>query len=124
MQNKKFRAGPIALTATYTTNLLNPAAASGGVNGGSSGQYLLIYHIQVNNKTGSAATFRLYLGATGANTAGTELVPVDKSVPANDKIDLYFPSGLRLDTTDFIVGGASALTTLTITFEGEVGVNG
>jgi hypothetical protein len=30
--NKIFNFGPIALTTTLTTNLLNPAAASGGVN--------------------------------------------------------------------------------------------
>lgn len=121
MQAKVFRFGPIALTTTMTTNLLNPPAASGGVNGGSSGQVIVLTHLRVNNKTGSAATFSLWLGATGANTAGTE-VAVAKSVPANDWIDLYFPGGLRIEETDFLVGGASANTTLTIQGEGSISV--
>jgi len=118
--NKAFRFGPTALTNTYSTNILNPPAASGGVGAGSSGQYIILRHIRVVNKTGSAATFRLWLGATGANTAGTEVVGYDLSVPANSAYDWY--GQLRLDTTDFLVGGASALTTLTIQGEGEIGV--
>lgn len=123
MQNKRTRFGPVALTNTYTTNILNPATASGGVNAGSSSQYILVYAIRVFNKTASPATFRLFIGATGANTAGTELA-YDKNVPANDSVPLYFPVGLRLDAADFLVGGASASTTLTIQAEGEIGVAG
>lgn len=121
--NKKFNFGPIALTNTLTTNLLNPAAATGGVNGGSSGQYILLTHLRVTNKTGGAVTFSLWKGATGANAAGTE-VAIAKSVPANDSVDLYFPAGLRFDVADFLVGGASANTSLSIQGEGEVGVAG
>lgn len=119
-QNKAFRFGPLALTTTYTTNVLNPAAATGGVNAGSSGQYIILKHIRIVNKTSSAATFRLFLGATGGNTAGTEVIGYDKSVPANDYIDWY--GLLRLDTADFLVGGAGTTTALTIEGEGEVGV--
>jgi len=42
MTNKAFRFGPIALTTTLTTNLLNPATATGGVNAGSSSQYIIL----------------------------------------------------------------------------------
>lgn len=119
---KAFRFGPIALTSTLTTNLLNPPAASGGVNAGSSGQYILLRHIRIVNKTASAATFSLWLGATGANAAGTEVVGTGYSVAANSAFDWY--GALRLDTADFLVGGASALTTLTIQGEGEIGVAG
>lgn len=118
--NKVFRFGPLALTTTYTTNILNPAAATGGVNGGSSGQYIVLRHIRIVNKTGSSATFRLFLGATGSNTAGTEIVGYDMSVSANSYIDWY--GLLRLDTTDFLVGGSGTATALTIEGEGEVGV--
>jgi hypothetical protein len=121
--NKKFRFGPVALTATYTTNILNPPTATGGTNGGSSGNYILLYKIRVVNKTAGAVTYRLFLGATGANTAGTEL-DYDRSVAANSSYEMYFPSGLRIDTTDFLVGGASAGTSLTIEGEGEIGVAG
>jgi hypothetical protein len=120
--NKVFRFGPVALSNTYTTNVLNPATASGGVNAGSSSQYIVLRHIRIVNKTGSAATFRLWLGATGANAAGTEVVGYDLSVAANSAYDWY--GAMRLDAADFLVGGASALTTLTIQGEGEVGVSG
>ena len=122
MTNKQFRSGPIALTTTYTTNLLNPPAASGGVNAGSSGCYILIKHISIINKSGSAATFRLFLGATGGNVAGTEVCGYDTEIAVGGKFDYY--GSIRLDTTDFLVGGASANAALTLLIEGEIGVAG
>lgn len=119
--NKKFRFGPIALTNVLTTNLLNPPTANGGVNGGSSPQKILLNVIRVVNKTGAAATFSLWLGGTGGNVAGTELVAA-QSVAANSSYEKYFTSGLVIDAADFLVGGASANTTLTIQGEGEIGV--
>lgn len=118
--NKTFRFGPIALTTTLTTNILNPATAAGGVNAGSSSQYLIIRHVRISNKTGSAATFTLYLGATGANTAGTEFIGTGISVAANSAYDWY--GAVRFDAADFMVGGAGTTTALTIQGEGEVGV--
>lgn len=120
--NKTFRLGPVALTTTLTTNILNPAAASGGVNAGASAQYIILKHLRITNKTGSAAAFSLWLGATGGNVAGTEVVGSGKSVPPNDSIDWY--GILRLDAADFLVGGAGTASALTITGEGEVGVSG
>lgn len=122
-QNKKYSLGPLALTNTYTTNILNPPTATGGTNGGSSSQYILLYTIFVVNKTAGAVTFRLYKGATGANTAGTEMA-FDRNVPANDYVRLDFPGGIRFDAADFLVGGASAATSLTIQATGEIGVAG
>jgi len=120
--NKTFRFGPIALTNTLTTNLLNPPTATGGTNGGSSAQYIILKHIRWVNKTAGAITFSHWLGATGANAAGTEVLGQGKSVPANDYIDWY--GYLRLDSADFLVGGASANTSLSIEGEGEIGVSG
>lgn len=120
--NKVFRFGPIALTNVSTTNLLNPAAATGGVNGGASSQYIVLKHIRVVNKTGGAVTCSFWLGASGANAAGTEVIGIGLSVPANSYIDYY--GLLRLDAVDFLVGGASLATSLSITGEGEVGVSG
>jgi hypothetical protein len=122
MQNKAFRFGPVALTTTMTTNLLNPPAASGGVNAGSSAQYIVLRHVRIVNKTGSAATFSLWLGATGANAAGTEVIGTALSVAANSAYDWY--GCLRLDAADFLVGGAGTTTALTITGSGEIGVAG
>ena len=120
--NKVFRFGPIALTATLTTNLLNPPTAAGGVNGGAASQYIVLKHIRVVNRTAGAVTFSLWLGATGANTAGTEVIGQGLSVPANSFIDWF--GLLRLDAADFLVGGASAGTSLSIEGEGEIGVSG
>lgn len=120
--NKVFRAGPIALSNTLTTNILNPAAATGGVNGGASGQYIILRHVRIVNKTAGAVTFSFWLGATGGNVAGTEVIGIGKSVAANDVYDWY--GIMRLDVADFLVGGAGAATSLSFEAEGEVGVAG
>lgn len=120
--NKRFRFGPLALTVTLTTNILNPPTASGGTNGGSSSQYIVLNHIRIVNKLASVATFSLYLGATGANAAGTEVIGIGKSIAANDVYDWY--GSLRIDAADFLVGGSNTSTALTIQGEGEIGVAG
>lgn len=122
MQAKVFRFGPVAMSSTYTTNILNPPTASGGVNAGSSSQVIYLRHVRIVNKTSSAVSFRLWIGATGANAAGTEFMGYDKMIPANDAYDWY--GFLRLDAADFLVGGASAATSLTIEGEGYIGVAG
>ena len=99
--------GPLALTTTLTTNVYNNASAL---------IYDVIRHIHITNKTGSAATFTLYLGATGANAAGTELW-VGQNVAANSSFDWY--GMLKLTSTDFLVGGSNTATALTITIMGE-----
>jgi hypothetical protein len=121
-QNKVFRFGPVALSATLTTNILNPPTATGGTNAGSSSQYIVLKHIRIVNKTGGAVTCSFYLGATGANAAGTEVIGTALSIAANSFADWY--GAMRLDAADFLVGGASAGTSLTIQGEGEIGVAG
>jgi len=120
--NKDVRIGPIALTTTLTTNILNPPTATGGVNGGSSAQFIEIEHVRVVNKTASAAKFSLWIGATGANAAGTEYIGIGQSVAANSSYDYYGMT--RLDSGDFLVGGADTATALTIIIEGTQGVAG
>lgn len=121
MQSRAFRLGPVALTTTLTTNILNPGTTTGGVNS-SSAPYdklsIILTHIRIVNKTGSAATVSLWLGATGANTAGTEFVWQAYSVPANSYIDWY--GRVQLSTSDFLVGGAGTTTALSIQGEGEI----
>lgn len=99
--------GPVALTNTLTTNVYNQGSAL---------IYDVITHIHVVNKTGGAVTFSLWLGATGANGAGTELFNAH-SVAAQSTYDWY--GRLKMLSTDFLVGGASAATSLTITGEGD-----
>jgi len=121
--NKIVRFGPVALTTTLTTNILNPGTVTGGVSpGGTSiaSLYMVLRHIRIVNKTASAATFSLYIGATGANAAGTEFMGVGQSVPANSYVDWY--GMVRLDPADFLVGGAGTATALTLEAEGEVGI--
>jgi hypothetical protein len=120
-QNKAFRFGPVALTATLTTNILNPTITSlaGPVGFTATQPYLIIKHIRIVNKTGGAVTFSLWLGITAGNVAGTEVIGQGLSVAANSFIDWY--GLLRLDAADFLVGGASAGTSLSIEGEGEIG---
>ena len=114
--------GPVALSATLTTNILAPAAAGAGAVGyTATAHYLLIRHIRIVNKTAGAVTFSLWKGATGANAAGTEVVGTALSVAANSAFDWY--GAMRLEGTNgFLVGGASAGTSLTFQAEGEIGL--
>jgi hypothetical protein len=121
MQSKAFRFGPVALTTTLTTNILNPGTTTGGVNCTSSpynNLRIILTHIRVTNKTGTAATVSLWIGATGANAAGTEFAWTAYSVPANSYIDLY--DRVPLDVADFLVGGSGTATALTIEGSGEI----
>lgn len=132
--NKIVRFGPVALTTTTTTNVLNPPTVTGGVGvaGTNTNTYIIIRHIRVANKTNVAASFALWLGATGANVAGSEVIAAGAasagaltagtgvSVPANSYFDFY--GQLRMDPADFLVGGAGTATALTIEAEGEIGI--
>ncbi len=102
-------AGPLALTAVLTTDIYR-----GG--GGSALIYDVVRHIHIANKTAGAVTFSLWLGATGANAAGTELF-TGYSVAANSAFDYY--CGLKMTSADYLVGGAAAGVSLSITIEGE-----
>jgi len=119
--NKIVRFGPVALSSTLTTNILNPGTLAGGVGMPTGGNlYFLLRHIRIVNKTAGAVTASLYIGATGANAAGTEFLGTALSIAANSFLDWF--GFLRLDVADFLVGGASAGTSLTFEAEGEMGV--
>lgn len=120
--NKIVRFGPVAMSATLTTNILNPGTTTGGVGmpATSTNTYFIVRHIRIVNKTAGAVTFSLWLGATGGNVAGTEVIGTALSVAANSAFDWY--GMLRLDIADFLVGGASAGTSLTFEAEGEIGI--
>lgn len=120
--NKIFNFGPIWLTTTTTTNILNPAVTSlAGPTGFTPVQpTITLTHIKVVNNTASAATFSLWKGASGTNAAGTALA-VARSVPAYQDYDLFYPKGLVLTSELFLVGGAGTATALTIHGSGEIG---
>ena len=120
--NKIIRMGPVALSNVLTTNIINPPTLTGGTGlaGTNTASYLVLRHLRIVNKTAGAVTFSLYIGATGGNVAGTEFMGLGTSVAANSYVDWY--GMLRLDAADFLVGGASAATSLTLQAEGEIGV--
>jgi len=104
------------MTTTYTTNIYNVPASTGGVGAGLT-PYAVIRHIHVVNKL-ATDTFRLFIGATGANSPGTELF-YNQSVAALTSFDWY--GAIRMDAADFLVGGAATTSTLVISITGEVG---
>lgn len=130
--NKIFRSGPVALTTTTTTNVLNAPTLTGGTGlaGTNTNTYLILRHIRVTNKTTSPAQCALWIGATGANAAGTEAIfggiasagalTDGVSVAAQSYVDWY--GLLRLDVADYLVGGAGTATALTFEAEGEIGI--
>ena len=89
--NKIVRIGPVGLTATLTTNLLNPPSLAGGtgIAGTNTGTYLVLRHLRITNKTAAIVTFSMFLGASGGNVAGTEVFGSVSSVPANSSVDWY-----------------------------------
>ena|SRR5882724_1276815 len=101
--------GPAFLAASATDIYTPPASTI----------YTVIRHIHIANVTLSAATFTLYIGATGGSAAGTELFK-NVNVPANSYVD-YYPLQ-RMASTDFLSGLAGTASALTITVEGEQNV--
>ncbi len=80
--------------------------------------YAVIRHIHIANKDSVLRTFRLYLGATAASAAGTELF-FDVPIAAGDYFDWTPVPGLKVTSTQFLTGLASANTALTILVLGE-----
>ena len=121
MQNRKFNSGPIALT-TSPANLVAAPTLTGGVNfGGATACYLIVEHITIVNTTGSAATFTMYVGATGGSAAGTQTIGVATSVAANSRHE--WSGRMALSSAQFLTGLASAASnTLIVTITGEIGV--
>lgn len=121
--NKLIRFGPTAIT-NAATNMINPPTLTGGtgLSGTNSAAYVIVRHITIVNKTASAATFSMYVGATGGSAAGTEFGGILTSIPANS--NWTWGGLLRLDTADFLTALASANTTLVFQAEGEIGVAG
>ncbi len=134
-QNKLVRFGPVALTTTTTTNVLNPGTTTGGTGmpATSGNTYFVLKKIAIGNKTASAAQAALWISTTGDNGAGKELpefagvasggaLTRGRSIAAQSVVEVFFASGLTLDVADFLVGGSDTATALTFTAEGEIGI--
>jgi hypothetical protein len=120
--NKTIKFGPVYIAGT-AGNLFNVAVTSmTGPVGITLGQpYAILRHIRIVNRTTSAATFSLFIGATGGSAAGTEFMGGTLSVPANSYVDWY--GMVRLESTDFLSGIAGTASALVIEGEGEVGLS-
>ena len=125
MQNRAVRIGPVTL-GTAAANIANSGIASlSGPTGYTQTQpYLILTHMRILNKTNSPITVTLYLGATGGSAAGTEFGYNATQIPANgapgNYVDWY--GRVRLESTEFLTGLASAATAAVLTAEGEIGL--
>jgi hypothetical protein len=121
MQQRAVRIGPVAMAAS-ATNIANSAITSlaGPVGYTQTQPYLLLTHIRIVNKTAGAVNASLFIGATGGSAAGTEFGYSAYSIAANSFVDWY--GRVRLESTDFLTGLASAATSLTFEGEGEIGL--
>ena len=100
-------AGP-AYIANAAANIYTPPAST---------IHTVIRHIHIANKTSGTGTFALYVGATGGSAGGTELFGTLTPVAAYDYLDWY--GELKMLSTDFLSGVASAANSLVITVTGD-----
>jgi len=100
----RFRDGPAFLAAAAADIWVPPA-----------NNRARIQYIHLANVTGAAATFNLYVGATGGSAAGTELFELH-SIGAQAEFDHY--CDIPQDTGDFLTGFASAASTIVILVTG------
>lgn len=101
---------PPAYLANAVANIYTPAAST---------IVFFIRHIHIANVTAGAESATLYRGATGGSAAGTELLK-GYSIAAHGEYDRYWGGqGLKMTSTDFLTGLASAATALVITVIGD-----
>jgi len=102
-------AGPAYIVGT-SENIYTPPAST---------IYTVITHIHVTNDDVAIVTFSLYIGATGAEAVGTQLVEdYSLAVAGSSASSWDYYGQLRMDSTDFLVGIASDATRAVITVEG------
>jgi hypothetical protein len=80
--------------------------------------YTMVRQIHIANVTAGPVTFSLYVGASGGSVGGTELEK-NYTIAANGDWDKFFQPGLKMLSTDFLSGLASASVAHTITVMGE-----
>ncbi len=119
--NRVIRLGPVLLTTTLTTNIFNfnVTSLAGPVGFTLTQPVVYIRFIRIVNKTGTAAFFSFWLGASGGNVAGTEVIGNGFSVPAN--FAFQTSDALRMDAADFLVGGSGSANALILECSAEIG---
>lgn len=122
--NKTINIQP-AVIASAAANILNFAitSLSGPVGFTATQPYVVLNHVRIVNTTTAAISVSLWKGGTGAHAAGTEWMLSAYTIASNGSganfVDIY-PIRARFDSTDFLVGSASA-TGLTLVAAGEIG---
>jgi hypothetical protein len=112
----------MSMSKLYTVGPAFIAAAAADIDTPTAGIAKIVKHVRVVNKDASSRTFTLYKGATGGSASGTEIAE-EKSIPANDYVDMYFSPGLRFSPTEYLSGVASVASQLVITVMGDQIVN-
>ena len=97
-----------AYIANAAANIYTPPAST---------IYTVVRHIHIANVTSGAVMFSLYVGATAGSAGGTQLFG-GQSITANSAFDYYCV--MKLLSTEFLSGVASAANSLVITVEGEM----
>lgn len=110
MAGTPFKDGP-AYVSNSAADLYVPSANT----------YALVRHIRLVNSDSTARTVSLYIGASNGSTGGTQILG-GQSIPANDALDIYFPAGLKLTSSDYLTGIASAATVVVATITGDLHV--
>lgn len=108
------KTGPQFVTVA-AVNLLTVAANT----------YVKVYHIHLVNSNAAARIVNLFVGATGGSAAGTQILAGHSiagagSTTLDDFFDIYWSSGLRMSTADFLTATSSADGTsvvATVTYE-------
>jgi hypothetical protein len=106
--NKLIRFGPVALSNTLTTNIVNTNVTSlaGPVGVTVTQPYVIWRHIRIVEQDGHRRRrSRSGIGATGANAAGTEVIGTG-DVGGREQLRSIGTAMLRMDAADFLVGGA------------------
>ena len=105
---KPFVDGPAYVAASATDMYTSPDSTN----------IAQVRHIHLANTSASAINVKLYVGATGASTGGTEIYDAD--IPADSVDDIYFPAGLPITSSLFIVGIAGTISTVAATITGDL----
>lgn len=111
--------GPVFIAATSGGTNIPTGGSGSALAAPATNTFWVIKHIRLQNTDSSARTVSLYKDATGTSTAGKEILPA-KSIAANDYLDVFFPSGDRWTTADFMSGFASITNKVVIQVFGEI----
>lgn len=108
MTGKPFRDGPAYITDASDDLYTSPDSAL----------IADVTQIHLSNTSASPVNVSIYIGATGAEAGGTEIY--DNSLGANETDDIFFPGGMPISSSDFIVGDAGTTNVVTATIIGTL----